>query len=224
MIILDSVTKTFNQGQHNEFSAVRNVSLEIQPGKITCLTGPSGSGKTTLLAMIGCLARPTSGRIHLHEQRISSLPEHFLTEIRRQTFGFVFQKFNLIHGMSVMENILLPAYPLGLKYRDLVKKGKRQLDTLDLGDKQHEQVQNLSGGEAQRVAICRALINDPEILIADEPTANLDSKLSQAFLEIIEKLNQSGKTILLTSHDPMIYESPLMDTVIRLKDGEINAA
>jgi putative ABC transport system ATP-binding protein len=223
-IRLENVTKTFNQGLHNEFSAVKNVSLEIQPDRITCLTGPSGSGKTTLLSMTGCLARPTSGRIYLHDRLISNLPEHFLTEIRRRTFGFVFQRFNLIHDMTVLENVLLPAYPLGLPYRKLVDMGQHQLAALGLADKRHEKSQHLSGGEAQRVAICRALINDPEILIADEPTANLDSKLSLAFLEIIHTLNAAGKTILLTSHDPLIYQSPVIDTVIKLHDGEIDAA
>ncbi|MEW7977379.1 MAG: ATP-binding cassette domain-containing protein [Candidatus Sedimenticola endophacoides] len=121
LIELTDIKKAFNQGKPNEFWAIRGVSLRIEQHKVTCLKGSSGSGKTTLLSMIGCLSRPTSGRITLGERRLSGLPERFLTDIRRYTFGFIFQKFNLIQGMSVLENVMLPAYPLGLNYTRLTK-------------------------------------------------------------------------------------------------------
>jgi len=218
-ITLKQVTKTFNQGKPNQFEAIRGVDLDIQPRQVTALIGPSGSGKTTLMSMIGCLSRPTSGRVHLGEDRLSGLPERFMTDIRRKTFGFIFQQFNLIKGLTVLENVMLPAYPLGLDLRDLKSSALTLLNQFDLGDKADAKVEWLSGGEAQRTAICRALINDPEILIADEPTANLDSKLSADFMAIIADLKQSGKTILLTSHDPQVFESPVVDRVVTMRDG-----
>ncbi len=218
---LTDVSKVFNQGRPNEFWAIRDVSLNIQPNQVSCLKGASGSGKTTLLSMIGCLSRPTSGRITLGEKKISGLPERFLTDIRRHTFGFIFQQFNLIQGLTVLENIMLPAYPLGLNHYDLVDRASGLLEQFGLGDKATNQVQWLSGGEKQRVAICRAMINDPDILIADEPTANLDTKLSNEFMDLIGDLQKTGKTILITSHDPVVFESPVVDRVVEMCDGQV---
>jgi putative ABC transport system ATP-binding protein len=219
MIELQDIKKVFNQGKPNEFWAIRGISLQFEPNKVTCLKGSSGSGKTTLLAMIGCLSRPTAGRIMLDGQLLSGLPERFLTDIRRHTFGFVFQRFNLIQGMTVQENIMLPAYPLGPKHAELVQRAKRLMDHFKLHDKAENRVEWLSGGESQRVAICRALINDPSVLIADEPTANLDSKLSKEFMALIGELCRSGKTVLISSHDPVVFESPVIDRVVELQDG-----
>ncbi|MCP3672700.1 MAG: ABC transporter ATP-binding protein [Gammaproteobacteria bacterium] len=218
---LTAVSKAFNQGRPNEFWAIKDVSLEIQPNQVTCLKGASGSGKTTLLSMIGCLSRPTSGRIVLGDKTLSGLPERFLTDIRRHTFGFIFQQFNLIQGLTVLENVMLPAYPLGLNRHDLVQKAIALLDQFGLGDRRADQVQWLSGGEKQRVAICRALINDPEILIADEPTANLDTKLSHEFMQLIATLRTSEKSILITSHDPVVFESTVVDRVVEMCDGRV---
>ena len=219
MIELQDIRKAFNQGKPNEFWAIQGISLHIEPKQVTCLKGASGSGKTTLLAMIGCLSRPTSGRIQLDGQLLSGLPERFLTEIRRHTFGFVFQRFNLIQGMTVQENIMLPAYPLGPIYSELVVRAKHLMDHFKLHDKAANPVEWLSGGEAQRAAICRALINDPSVLIADEPTANLDSKLSKEFMALIGELCSSGKTVLISSHDPVVFDSPVIDRVVELQDG-----
>lgn len=221
LITLSNVNKVFNQGRHNEFHAIRNVSLQLEAAKVTCLKGASGSGKTTLLSMIGCLSRPTSGRIMLDGDILSGLPEHFMTDIRRHTFGFIFQKFNLIQGLSVLENIMLPAYPLGLKHRDLKQTAGQLISHFGLQRLQHNPVEWLSGGESQRVAICRALINKPRIVIADEPTANLDSKLSLEFMGLMEELRQSGKTILMTSHDADVFDSPIVDRVIEMRDGKV---
>ncbi len=220
-LALEHVTKLFNQGRPNEFCAIRDLSLDIQPNQVTCFKGASGSGKTTLLSMIGCLSRPTSGRIILGEKKISGLPERFLTDIRRHTFGFIFQQFNLIQGLSVLENIMLPSYPLGPNHHDLVERAKGLLQQFGLSDKAANPVEWLSGGEKQRVAICRALINAPEILIADEPTANLDSKLSSEFMDMIGGLQQAGKTIIITSHDPVVFESSVVQRVVEMRDGQI---
>ncbi len=220
-IKLQQLKKAFNQGLPNEFWAIRGIDLTIQPREITILKGPSGSGKTTLLAMIGCLSRPTSGRITMGEQILSGLPERFMTDIRRSTFGFIFQQFNLIKGLTVLENIMLPAYPLGLEHSTLQSSAIELLQKFNLDSKAESKIEWLSGGEAQRTAICRALINDPQVLIADEPTANLDSRLSQEFMQIIHTLKESGKTVLLSSHDPLVFDSPLVDNIVEMSDGQV---
>lgn len=218
---LTDIKKVFNQGKPNEFWAINGVSLEIEPNRVTCLKGASGSGKTTLLSLIGCLARPTSGRITLNGEQLSGLPERFLTDIRRKRFGFVFQQFNLVQGLSVLENVMLPAYPLGLERKELLQKSRQLLEQFGLESKAENMVQLLSGGEKQRVAICRALINDPDVLIADEPTANLDSKLSHEFMQLITGLRDSGKTILIASHDAIVFDSGAIDRVVEMRDGQV---
>jgi putative ABC transport system ATP-binding protein len=221
MIELSGIRKAFNQGQHNEYWALNGIDLAIEANKVTALRGPSGSGKTTLLTLVGCLARPTEGRVKLKGEDISGLPERFLTEIRRRTFGFVFQQFNLIKGLSALENIILPAYPLGRPRKELLEQAEALLANLNLGHRREAKVEWLSGGEQQRVAICRALINDPEAVIADEPTANLDTHLSKEFMGILEALAGQGRTILLTSHDPLVTESEVVDRVVEMRDGQI---
>ena len=221
MIELDDIHKAFNQGQPNEYWALSGISLRVAARQVTALSGPSGSGKTTLLTLLGCLARPTRGRVRLRDEDVSGLPERFLTEIRRRTFGFVFQQFNLVRGLSALDNVMLPAYPLGLRYGQLREKAENQLAGLDLGHRRDARVEWLSGGEQQRVAIARALINDPEVIIADEPTANLDTALSRQLLDILSRLIDEGRTILLTSHDPLVVESNVVDRVVRLRDGRL---
>lgn len=221
MIELADIRKVFNAGRPNEFVAVDGVSLVIDAERTTVLRGPSGSGKTTLLSLIGCMARPTSGRIRLYDREITSLPERFLTGIRQNTFGFIFQQCNLIKGITALENVMLPAYPSGEKHALLKNRAMDLLDTFKVSRKAQSKVEWLSGGEAQRVAIARALINNPSIVIADEPTANLDTKLSREFMEIMGRLKGERKTILFASHDPIIYESDLADRVIVLRDGRV---
>lgn len=203
--------------------AVAGIDLQLAPGQCVVLAGPSGSGKTTLLSMIGCLTRPTSGRVLLDEQVISGLPEPFLAHLRRQTFGFVFQQFNLIRGLSVLDNVILPAYPEGTAYRQLRTRAQVLLKQLDLNHRATAPVETLSGGEAQRTALARALINDPPILLADEPTANLDSQLSQAFLAIVQAWRNEGRTVLMSSHDPLIQQASVVDRVVSLRDGRVVA-
>lgn len=221
MIELANVKKVFNAGNPNEFSALNNVSLGIAEKQVTVLTGPSGSGKTTLLSIVGCMSRPSAGRVRLAGREISSLPERFLTDIRRKTFGFIFQQPNLIKGLSVLENVMLPAYPLGEKRPQLKAKAMRGLESLDLAGKAAAKVEWLSGGEAQRAAIVRALINNPSIIIADEPTAHLDTALSHRFMEIVGRFKAEGRTVIITSHDPLVYQSETVDRVVKLRDGKI---
>lgn len=219
MLQLTNVTKVFNQGRHSEFRAIGGISLEIGRNQVTVFKGPSGSGKTTLVAMLACLSRPTSGRITLEGEAISSLPERFLTAVRRRTFGFIFQRFNLIRGLSVLENVMLPAYPDGPAHTELVARAWALLERFDLADKAAAKAEWLSGGEAQRTAIARALINDPENLVADEPTANLDTALSRDFMSIVAQLKAQGKGVILTSHDPIVYQAPIVDRVYAMRDG-----
>jgi putative ABC transport system ATP-binding protein len=167
------------------------------------------------------MARPTSGRIKLSDREITSLPERFLTEIRRKTFGFIFQQFNLIKGITALENVMLPAYPLGETHTSLKTRAMHLLGLFSVSQKAHSKVEWLSGGEAQRITMVRALINNPSVIIADEPTAHLDTKLSQEFMEIVERLKDDKKTVLIASHDPIVYESNPVDSVVNVRDGRI---
>jgi putative ABC transport system ATP-binding protein len=222
MIQLDDVKKVFNAGKPNEFVSLRGVSLSVEANRLTVFRGPSGSGKTTLLSLIGCMSRPTSGRIHLFDREITSLPERFLTEIRRKTFGFIFQQFNLIKGVTALENVILPAYPSGEKFSSLKKRALELMELFNIAPKAESRVERLSGGEMQRVAIARALINNPQVVIADEPTAHLDTPLSMEFMEIMGRLKKDTKTILIASHDPIVSDSPLVDRIWTLRDGRID--
>ena len=222
MIQLENIKKIFNLGRPNEFVALQGISLSVEAGKMTVFKGPSGSGKTTLLSLIGCMSRPTSGRIHLFDREITSLPERFLTEIRRKTFGFIFQQYNLIQGVTALENVMAPAYPSGEKFSALKKRAMDLLDLFNISSKADSRVERLSGGEMQRVAIARALINNPQVVIADEPTAHLDTSLSKEFMEIMGRLKESSKTVLIASHDPVVSESPRVEWVWNLRDGKID--
>lgn len=221
MIKLTNINKIFNRGRPNELSALNEVNLQLDGSAVTVFKGPSGSGKTTLLSILGCMARPTSGRVFVHEREITSLPERFLTDIRRSTFGFIFQQFNLIRGITALENVMLPAYTSGEPIKRLRPRALELFHMLGLTQRQASKVEWLSGGEAQRVAIARALINDPEIIIADEPTAHLDTHLSKEFLRIMQNLKSEGRTLVLASHDPLIFEAPLIDRVVEMRDGRI---
>jgi putative ABC transport system ATP-binding protein len=221
MIELSAVRKAFNQGRENEFWALNGIDLTVAANRVTVLRGPSGSGKTTLLTLAGALARPTSGRVRLRGEDISSLPERFLTELRRRTFGFVFQQFNLIRGLSALDNVMLPAYPLGRPWGELHACAAQLLAEFRLDHRRAARVEWLSGGEQQRVAICRALINDPDVIIADEPTANLDTTLASEVLALLQSLKERGKTLLITSHDPLVAQAPMVDRVVNLRDGRV---
>jgi putative ABC transport system ATP-binding protein len=217
----DSGNKIGNNGDEDQFTALRGVSLTLSLNTITVIVGPSGSGKTTLLSLIGCMSRPTSGRIRLGGKEITSLPERFLAGIRRERFGFIFQNYNLIQGITVLENTMLPAVPTDRKPERVKTKALELLEKLKIASKAHLKVKYLSGGEQQRVAIARALINDPEIIIADEPTAHLNTHLALEFIDIIAELQAEGRTILIASHDPLLYKSDSVNRVLVMRDGQI---
>lgn len=220
-IELDNVSKTYNFGKADQITALANVSLSIDKGDVAVLTGPSGSGKTSLLSLIGCMARPSEGSVRVDSKDVVKLPEHFLTNIRRKKFGFIFQQFHLIKELSVLENVLLPLYPLDLPLRDMKEAALAVLDKLRITSRQHAKVKKLSGGEQQRVAIARALINTPQIIIADEPTAHLDRKLAHEFLDILTALNQEGLTIIIATHDPFVYNNRFVSRTVTMEDGRI---
>ena len=224
MIELRHVSKIFHKGNSNEFKAVDDISLSIDSNMVTVLKGPSRSGKTTLLSIIGAMTKPTTGRVEIFGREITSLPERFLTEIRRKTFGFIFQQYNLIKGITALENVMIPAYPCGERQALLKRRALELLDLFNVSEKAAARVEWLSGGEAQRVTIARALINNPRIIIADEPTAHLDTKLSKEFIEIMARLNREGRTVLIASHDPLVFESTEVNRVIELRDGKVLAA
>ena len=221
MIELTGIHKAFNQGCDNEFWALHDINLTLASEMVTVFCGPSGSGKTTLLTVVGCLARPTSGRVRLLDRDISGLPERFLTEIRRRTFGFIFQQCNLIRGLSARENVMLPAYPTGAPLRHVRAEADRLLEPLGLAAKADVKVEWLSGGETQRVAIARALINNPSVIVADEPTAHLDTALSLDFMEIMRGLRGEGRTLIIASHDPLVYRSDVVNRVVGMRDGRV---
>jgi putative ABC transport system ATP-binding protein len=221
LIRTENVTKIYNPRKPDEITALADASLNIRKGEVVVLKGPSGSGKTTLLSLIGCMGRPTSGRIVVDGKDVAKLPERFLTMIRRRTFGFIFQQFNLVRNVSVLENVLLPLYPIEISFADMRDRGEKILKDLGLQEKMQMKVNRLSGGEQQRVAIARALINQPEIIIADEPTAHLDSKLSTDLLMILKDLNLAGKTIVIATHDPFVYEHPFIKQTVEMRDGRI---
>lgn len=221
LIETSNLSKTFNRHRPDEFTALRDISFSLEKGQVAVLKGPSGSGKTSLLSLIGCMARPTSGSILFGGRDVAKLPERFLAEIRRQSFGFVFQQFNLLRDLSVFDNILLPLYPTDLTSRQMQTQAAEILEQLNLTAKRELKVRQLSGGEQQRVAIARALINRPEIIIADEPTAHLDSKLTAELLSVLSRLKEDGKTIIIATHDPSVYQHDLIDRPFVMHDGSL---
>lgn len=228
IIRTERATKYYNRGRANEVLAVNDISLEIVPGDFAVLKGPSGSGKTTLLSLIGCMTRPTSGSVTVAGKDVSHLPERFLTGIRRKTFGFIFQQFNLIQGLTVLQNVMAPLFPANTDIGFLRSRAVEILDSLGMSGRADFPVQGLSGGEQQRTAIARALINDPEIILADEPTAHLDTVLSKEFMAIMKQLNKKGKTIIIATHDPLVFEAEALDLptgqagmIAEMRDGSV---
>ena len=220
MICLRNVCKRFAQGDE-AIEALKDVSLEIAQGECVVLRGASGSGKSTLLSLIAGLAQPSSGEIRVLDREISKLPEHLSALFRRAHIGFIFQKFHLIPGLNVEENVIAPLIPANLPLSLLQEKARAKMETLCIASKAKRNVRRLSGGEQQRVAIARALINDPVLILADEPTANLDAKLSGELIEHLYMLKQSGVTLLIATHDPLFFDLAFVDRIIELKNGRM---
>jgi putative ABC transport system ATP-binding protein len=221
VIRTEDATKVYNPRRPDEVLAVDRVSVRVARGEVVALKGPSGSGKTSLLSLVGCMARPTSGRVVVDGRDVAKLAEGALTGVRRQKFGFIFQQFNLIPDVSVLENVMLPLYPIDVGMGEMRRRAEKILSELDLENKQSRNVRKLSGGEQQRVAIARALVNDPEIIIADEPTAHLDRKLSEELLAILEDLSRQKRTVIIATHDSLVYDHPLISRVISMRDGRV---
>ena len=224
LLCAENVSKVYNLGQPDELRAVNDVNLEVCKGEVAVLAGPSGSGKTSLLTLLGCMARPTAGVVMVAGRNVSKLPERFLTEVRRSTFGFVFQQFHLVRDISVLDNVLLPLYPLPLGFGAMRERGMEVLARLHIEDKAQVCAGRLSGGEQQRVAIARALVNDPAVIIAYEPTAHLDSALSLEFLEILAGLKDEGRTVVMATHDPLVIDHPMVERRVFLHDGRVERA
>jgi len=217
MITLENVSKIYDEN----IKALQDISLEFDEGELVILKGVSGSGKSTILSLIAGLSKPTIGEVIVDGKKISKLPDHFAASYRRDNIGIVFQKYNLIPGLSVEENVLLPLFPLNLN-RDIMKeKAGKVLQKFTIAHKTDVMVRNLSGGEQQRVAIARANINDPKIILADEPTANLDEKLSREFIAILRELKSKNRTIVVATHDPLFFELDFVDRVINLEHGKL---
>jgi putative ABC transport system ATP-binding protein len=223
LIFTEEATKVYNPRRPDEVRALDRVSVQVERGEVVVLKGPSGSGKTTLLSLIGCMARPTSGRVVVEGRDVAKLSEEALTRERRRRFGFIFQQFNLISDLSVLDNVLLPLYPVAVKPAEMRRRAEAALGELGLQGKGARRVRRLSGGEQQRVAIARALVNQPEIIIADEPTAHLDHQLSDELMRILESLNREGKTIIISTHDALISSHRIVDRVIAMRDGRVEA-
>ncbi len=227
MTIMDPILKTdrlsrfYNAGKSDEVRAVDEVSLEIMDNQAAVLYGPSGSGKTTLLGLLGTIDRPTSGKIFLYGRDVAGYTELELSRIRRQRIGFVFQSFNLFAGLPAWENVAYPLIPIGLGMGERFSRSVAILERLGLGDRTRHAPEELSGGEQQRVAIARALVNDPQILIADEPTSNIDEESVDRLLEILADLKLQGKTMIFASHDPVLRDRA--DIIFRLRQGRLES-
>jgi len=224
MIELQSVNKFYNLGQPNEVQALYDVNLFIEKNSMVCLRGASGSGKSTLLSIIGCIFPPTSGRAAVAGKQLARLPDRFMTIHRRQSIGFIFQQFNILPALTVENNITLPLLPLGVSPAERRQRAGELIERLGLGHRRNFPAGQVSGGELQRVAIARALINNQPIILADEPTAHLDTGLSQEFMRIMVDLKKAGKTIVIASHDPLVSEHPGIDTIIDVKDGRVDVS
>lgn len=218
MIELKDIKKTYRIGE-SEYPVLKGIDLEIESGEFIALMGPSGSGKSTLMNIVGCLDRPTSGQFILLNQDISRTSDDELARVRREELGFIFQTFNLIGRISVLKNVEVPMMLHDVPRQEREARAKRLLESLNVAHRINFSPVNISGGERQRVAIARALANDPKIIIADEPTGNLDLKNSNEVMSILTKLNKDGRTIIMVTHNPEITEN--CSRVIRLRDGRI---
>ncbi|RLI41688.1 ABC transporter ATP-binding protein [Candidatus Bathyarchaeota archaeon] len=215
----ENVTKKYIVGS-NVITAVNGISLKVKKGEFVSIMGPSGSGKSTLLNLIGALDRPTSGRVLIDGVDISRLDDKELARLRNRKIGFVFQSYNLIARSTVKRNMELPALVSGLSKKERLKRIRELLDVVGLSGKMDRKPKTLSGGEQQRVAIARALMNNPEIILADEPTGNVDSKTGRTIMNFFRKLNRErGTTMLIVTHDPEIAR--MTDRIIYIRDGRI---
>ena len=220
VIKLDNVSKIYDMGE-TKVNALQGLSLTINEGDFVAIMGPSGSGKSTGMNLVGSLDIPTKGRIYLDKRNISQMSESDLAQVRGRMVGFIFQSFNLIPNLTAIENVSLPMMFQGEDSESRLEKARELLKLVDLGDRENHYPNQLSGGQQQRVAIARSLANDPEVILADEPTGNLDTKTGETVMGFLKKLNDEGKTIVMVTHDPELAKKHA-DVVYWLKDGMLD--
>lgn len=218
IIELSNIAKAYKIGTE-EIHALRSVSLEIYKNEYVALMGPSGSGKSTLMNILGCLDSPSSGEYILNNLAVAKMLDNDLAEVRNKEIGFVFQSFNLLPRSTGLDNVILPLIYAGFSKADRIKRGKEVLEQVGLGDRIMHKPNELSGGQRQRVAIARALVNNPAIILADEPTGNLDSKTSVEIMGLFEEIHKNGNTIILVTHEEDIAQHA--HRIVRLKDGVV---
>ena len=220
IIEIRDLKKYYQMGQV-VIKALNGIELDIHENEYVALMGPSGSGKSTLMNMLGCLDTPSSGTYVLNEQQVSELTDDELADIRNKEIGFVFQTFNLLPRLSALENVAMPLIYGGLGRRKRVERSEKVLTAVGLGDRTHHKPNEMSGGQRQRVAIARALINNPSIILADEPTGNLDSKTSDEIMRIFNDIHQEGNTVILVTHEEEVAQNA--HRIVRLKDGVVDS-
>lgn len=220
MIQIENLYRTFHHGS-NEVPVLKDINLTIQQGECVILKGVSGSGKTTLLSLIAGLDKPSAGKVLIENEPISKLPDLFASELRAKKIGMIFQHFNLFEHLSVNENVTLPLIPSGLKMKEINEKVDKALNLANITHKKDIIASRLSGGEKQRTAIARALVADPNIILCDEPTANLDRDNSLLFIDILQELHRMGKTIVIATHDPLFDDLVFENTIVPMVDGKI---
>jgi len=219
LIDIAQVTKRYQLGEQIVF-ALQGINLKIEKGEYVALMGPSGSGKSTLMNIVGCLDTPTTGDYWLNDKEVSKMSDSALSEVRNAEIGFVFQTFNLLNRMNAIENVALPLVYAGIPKKLREERAKEVLNKVGLGDRMNHKPNELSGGQRQRVAIARALVNNPSILLADEPTGNLDTKTSHEIMALFEEIHHGGNTIVLVTHEEDIAQHA--KRIIRLRDGIVD--
>jgi putative ABC transport system ATP-binding protein len=219
MIVVENLWKTYDMGSEQQVSALRGISLNIKDNEYVAIMGPSGSGKSTFMNLIGCLDSPSKGSYWLNNQLVSALDDDELARIRNKEIGFVFQTFNLLARASALHNVELPLIYNGTPAAERIERAKLALKNVNLDTRMHHKPNELSGGQRQRVAIARALVNNPSIILADEPTGNLDSKTGVEIMALFDELQSKGNTIVLVTHEPDIAE--YAHRVVHIRDGEI---
>ncbi len=219
LIHLKEVWKKYDMGEAEPLVVLKDINLEVYRGEFLAITGPSGSGKSTIVNLIGALDKPSYGQIFLKEKDIEEMSESSLAFLRGKTIGFIFQQFNLLPTLNALENVMLPMEMIDTNDKDARERARQLLESLDLGERLHHKPNQLSGGQQQRVAIARALSNNPEIILADEPTGNLDSKTGKFVIDFLVKLHKEGKTVILITHDLELVK--YAQRIVYLLDGKI---
>jgi putative ABC transport system ATP-binding protein len=221
MVTLESVHKIYNEGTPQAFDALNSIDLHIEKGETVILSGVSGSGKSTLLSLIAALDKPSSGKIIVDGELVSKLPDLHASAYRSKAIGVVFQHFNLLEDLNVEENVIVPLVHTGLPLSVVQEMAQKSMRSAAIEHKAGQPVNRLSGGEKQRCAIARALVHDPELILCDEPTANLDKANSLKFIEMLEMLHRLGKTIIVATHDPLFESLSFVSRVIHMEDGKL---